>query len=164
MCEIAGRLAIGEQEIRRGAPADAVPPLERSGELARDCGAVAFAEQSRVWLSVARTHLGDVEFGMAGLAEALPKARELGDRFVEAEILRHRALARSVSEDPDWDAVAEDFEASIEIFEQLETRPALARALRAYGTALMKAGREREAGPVLARAMALTAELGLADS
>jgi tetratricopeptide (TPR) repeat protein len=162
MCEIAGTLKVGEQHVRRGSPAAAVPALERSAELARECGAVAFAAESRAWLSAARSYLGDLESGMAGLEQALPKARELGDRFGEAEILRHRALARSLADEPDWDAVAADFEASIELFERLETRPALARALRDYGAALGAAGREAEAGRTLGRAMALSAELGLA--
>jgi tetratricopeptide (TPR) repeat protein len=164
MCEIAGTLTVGEQQIRRGAPADAVPSLVRSGELARDCGAVAFAAQSHAWLSAARSYLGEVASGIAGLDEAVRKARELGDQFGEAEILRHRAIARSLVESPDWDAVAADFQASIEIFERLETRPALARGLRDYGTALAEAGRDVEAGRARARAMALSAELGLAAS
>jgi class 3 adenylate cyclase/tetratricopeptide (TPR) repeat protein len=161
MCEIAGSLAVGDQHFRRGEPAEARPPLERGDELARVCGEPLFETLSHARLSVVRSFLGEAEEGIAGLDEALMQARALGDPYSEGEIVHRRALARTLAAEPDWDAVWADFEASIEIFERLETKPALARALRDYASVLQRAGREAEAGGKLSRAMALSAELQL---
>ena len=45
----------------------------------------------------------------------------------------------------------------------METRPALSRALRVYGDALTRAGREDEGRAALERSHAIAAELGLRD-
>jgi len=161
MCEVAANFQMGDQYLRRGALDDAVPVLERSNELARQCGAIGFATVSGGWASAARGRLGETDAGLAGLDEALEQARALGDGFGEAGILDHRAVVRSQTPEPDWGAVVADFDASIELYERLETQPALARALRNYGAALERTGRVEEAGEKLARSMALFAELDL---
>ncbi|MBD0329968.1 MAG: AAA family ATPase [Thermoleophilia bacterium] len=162
MCEAAGTLFAGEHELRRGAAADAIPTLERSGRAARECNALGFAELSSAWLNAARSQLPDVSDGLAGLDDALHRAREVGDPLAEAELLRYRANVRLRQDPPDWDAAVRDFEAALEIVERLEARPYVARTLREYGLALQRAGRDAEAGVKLAQAMALSAEMGLA--
>ncbi len=164
ICEAVATSTVGEQRLRRGEPAEAIPVLERSGELARACGSASFDVLSAARLSAARSYLGEADAGVAGLDEALPKAQRLGDPYGEAEILHHRAIARSFAVDPRWEAVVADFEASVELFERLEAKPALARTLRDYATALQRGGRDIEAGEKLARAMALFAELNLAPA
>ena len=58
MCEVAANFQMGDQHLRRGALDDAVPVLERSNELARQCGAVGFATVYWSWETLAAGRLG----------------------------------------------------------------------------------------------------------
>ena len=89
------------------------------------------------------------------LDASLARAREMGDRLSEGEILRQRAIVRARTAAPDWDAVKADFEDAIAIFEQIETMPYIARALRDYGLTLEAGGRIGEGQEKLSRALKL---------
>jgi tetratricopeptide (TPR) repeat protein len=159
LCALAGSHTIGEGYLLRGAPADAIPPLERSSELAGYCNAGATAVLARARLTGARARVGIADGVVPRLGAALAEAAALGDAFGEAEILRERAAARALDADVDWAAVAADYEGAIARFESLGTRPSLARALEEYGVALEARGDAAGAREPLARAAALIAGL-----
>jgi tetratricopeptide (TPR) repeat protein len=87
----------------------------------------------------------------------------MGDRYGEAQTLwgRARTLARQPS--PDWKAALVDFDRAIELFEAMEARPSLARALHDRATVLRALGRKDEAVDADRRSDALARELGLKD-
>jgi predicted ATPase/class 3 adenylate cyclase len=158
-CLAVGSFHLGDQQLHVGATADAIRALERGEELATFCSMGDYANLSRIWLEAARTRLG-TGGGLAGFDAGVERARRRGDRFVEAHARRQRALACAASTDPDWSAVSTDFEASVDIFEALEARPALAKTLWEYGMILQTAG-FAESDERLARASALFEELGM---
>jgi hypothetical protein len=70
-------------------------------------------------------------------------------------------LAREVT--PDWTAALADLDRAIELFEAMETRPSLARALHDRALALRALGRGAEADEAEHRSRDLGRELGLKD-
>lgn len=148
-CAVVGHFLVGSEHFRSGRPEAAIEALERSTEIAQYCDLADVENLSRALLSAARSQLGRGEEALGELAVALARAREIGDRLGEGEILRHRAAVRARTTEPDWKAVDTDFRASIAVFEDLETRPYLARALRAYASALEAQGRMAEARELL---------------
>jgi tetratricopeptide (TPR) repeat protein len=101
--------------------------------------------------------LGQVAEGE--LDEALETAREVGNRFGAAGIQAKRAEARATM--GDLDGALADFDEAARHFELEGARPGLARILRSWGDALLKAGRAADARPILERSIALFTELGL---
>jgi tetratricopeptide (TPR) repeat protein len=114
-------------------------------------------------LGSVRAQLGDLPGGIAGWDQALASARAMNDRYGEAQTLwrRARSLAREVT--PDWTAALADLDRAIELFEAMETRPSLARALHDRALALRALGRGAEADEAERRSRALGRQLGLKD-
>jgi hypothetical protein len=112
-------------------------------------------------LGLARSQSGISGRSLAEIDDALAKAREIGDRLTEGEVLRARAVVLAADESPDWEAVQADFEASVSLFERLGTRPYLARALRDYGLALEAVGRVLDGKEKLEEAERLFTAMGV---
>jgi tetratricopeptide (TPR) repeat protein len=70
-------------------------------------------------------------------------------------------LAREAT--PDWTAALADFDRAVELFEAMETRPSLARALHDRAQALRALGRGEEAAEADRRSLDLGRQLGLRD-
>jgi tetratricopeptide (TPR) repeat protein len=136
-CALVGYFIMGDQQLRMGMPEEALRSLERSTEIAEFCNVADIENLSRAWLSAVRSQLGEEdEELLTRLDDSLANAREMGDKLGEGEIMRQRAIVRARMSDPDWQAIKTDFERAIEIFERIEARPYIARALRDYGITL----------------------------
>jgi class 3 adenylate cyclase/tetratricopeptide (TPR) repeat protein len=154
-CALVGYFIMGDQQLRLGLPEEALRSLERSTEIAEFCNVADIENLSRAWLSAVRSQLGDDQQVLPQIDDSLASAREMGDRLSEGEILRQRAIVRARLPQPDWVAVKGDFEAAIAIFEQIEARPYVARALRDYGITLQASGRIGEGHEKLRLALRL---------
>ncbi|MBA2370799.1 MAG: hypothetical protein H0V71_04035, partial [Chloroflexi bacterium] len=118
---------------------------------------------SQAGLASAIARLGDPAGGAAGWEASLAVARKVGDRFGEATILASRASTLARDGPAEWSGILADLETAIGVFEEIETRPALARVLRTHAIALTRAGRPEEGRATLSRSRAIGDELGLRD-
>ncbi len=114
-------------------------------------------------LGSVRARLGDMPAGVAGWNDALAGARGMSDRFGEAYTLWGRARTYAQEPAPDWTAVVNDLDKAIELFRAMETRPALARALRDRSHAKRALGRGTETSEDDRESQELSRELGLKD-
>ncbi|MEX0790830.1 MAG: adenylate/guanylate cyclase domain-containing protein [Actinomycetota bacterium] len=166
-CALVGYFIMGDQQMKLGLREQAQRSLESSIEIAEFCNVADIANLSQAWLSAVRVQLGEEQQVLPRLDASLARAREMGDRLSEGEILRQRAIVRARATAPDWDAVKADFEDSIALFEQIETLPYVARALRDYGLTLEAGGRIGEGQEKLSRALklfeSLRMNLGIVD-
>lgn len=162
-CLLVALYVEGEQHLERGNPEEAVGALQRSTDVARYCNMADFENLGRAMLSLARAQSGTGDQSLADIDASLEAARSRGDRLGEAEILRARGIARAGLESPEWPAVEADFQAAIELFERMKTRPYLARALRDYGLALESAGRLFDGRERLEEAARLFREMGISS-
>ena len=88
----------------------------------------------------------------------------MNDRYGEARVLWARGRTFALQSPPDWSAALADFENAVRLFEEMEARPALARALYDRAKSLRALGRTAEAVEVEQRALTLGRELGLKDA
>jgi predicted ATPase/class 3 adenylate cyclase len=154
-CALVGYFIMGDQQLRLGLPEDARRSLERSMQIAEFCNVADIENLSRAWLTAALSQLGDDDQALPGLDDSLARARDMGDRLGEGEILRQRAIARARKPVPDWDAIRADFDAALAIFEGIEALPYVARALRDYGITLQTGRHIGEGQQKLRRAFEL---------
>lgn len=161
-CAIPANYFLGDGRLRQDEPAAAKLPFERSIQLAAaDLGAGQISLLAQAGLASAARRLGDPA---ANAWDApLAAARDTGDRYGETAILFQRASALAKGEGADWPVVIADIERVIGVMEEIEARPALARALRIYAHALERSGREDEARAAAARSRELAKQLGLRD-
>jgi tetratricopeptide (TPR) repeat protein len=162
-CVVASNVMYGAASLAlEDAPA-AKGPLERGSELCLVTNMAPMRTLIQGLLASTRAQLGDLPRGIAGWDEALASARTMNDRFGEAQTLwgRGKTLARQA--EPDWSAALGDFDRAVELFEMMEARPSLARALRDSAHALRALGRAGEAVEAERRSGDLARELGLKD-
>ncbi|HSJ33845.1 MAG TPA: hypothetical protein VLB85_02215, partial [Acidimicrobiia bacterium] len=159
-CSLLANLLAGSQQLQMGEAESAVTHLERGGEMATYCQVgTDLLALGRAWLADARARLGTPS--MDEFDEALEAAREVHNPLNEGLILRHRATARLLVQEPDWEAALSDFESAIGIFEKTGARAHLAPALRDYGAALEVAGMVEDGEETLRRAHRLFEEMGI---
>ena len=84
-------------------------------------------------------------------------------QILEAQTLWGRARTFARQPSPDWTAALVDLDRAVELFEAMEARPSLARALHDRAQALRALGRADEATEVARRSDGLALELGLKD-
>ena len=163
-CAIPANYFLGDGRLRLGEAASARVRFERALQLsATELGSTHLSTLSQAGLASAIARLGDPAGGAAGWEASLAVARKVGDRFGEATILASRASTLARDRPAEWSGILADLEAAIGAFEDMETRPELARALRTYAKALTRAGREEDGHAALARSRAIADELGLRD-
>ncbi|HEX9363236.1 MAG TPA: hypothetical protein VGA47_05585 [Candidatus Dormibacteraeota bacterium] len=162
-CVVVSNVMYGAASLAlEDAPA-AKAPLERGSELSTVTNMAPMRTLIQGLLGSVRAQLGDLPGGIAGWDEALASARAMNDRFGEAQTLwrRGRTLAREAT--PDWTAALADLDRAVELFEAMETRPSLARALHDRAQALRALGRGDEAAEADRRSRDLARQLGLRD-
>src|SRR4029077_12561589 len=135
-CVVAANVMFGSATMAKDDASSAKLPLERGDELAMVTNMAPFRTLTKGLLASSYAQLGDLPVGVTGWNEALSAARAMNDRYGEARVLWARGRSFTLQSPPDWAAALADFEAAVRLFEEMETRPALARTLYDRGKAL----------------------------
>lgn len=160
-CALVARSVIGEQRILLGQPESAIAVLEESADLAAYCDmAPVRIEFTRALLDSARAQCAGTTALSDRLDAALELARQGGDRFGEAEVLRQRARERVRCKGPTESALG-DYAAAEAIFRALRARPDLAQTIEEHVEAARLAGRDQDAESLLAQGAELRASIVL---
>jgi tetratricopeptide (TPR) repeat protein len=162
-CVVASNVMYGSASLAQEDAPAAKGPLERGNELCLVTNMAPMRTLTQGMLGSVRAQLGDLPGGVAGWDEALAGARAMNDRFGEAQTLWARARSYVRQARPDWREALPDFDRAIALFEAMETRPSLARALRDRAQALRALGRADEAADAERRSSDLARQLGLKD-
>ena len=161
-----GRSAAVAFSIARLAMEDATAakgPLERGSDLCMVTNMASMRTLIQGLLGSVRAQLGDLPGGLVGWDQALAGAHAMGDRYGEALTLWGRARGVVRQPSPDWNSALVDLDRAAELFEAMEARPSLARALHDRAQVLSALGRADEAADVGRRSDNLARELGLKD-
>jgi len=162
-CVVASNVMYGAASLARDDAPSAKAPLERGSELCQITNMAPMRTLLHALLGSMRARLGDMPGGIAGWDEALAGALGMGDRYGEAQTLWGRGRSYLREEKPDLDAALADLNRAVELFEAMEARPALARALHDRSSALTALGRADEGDRDEQRSQQLGRELGLRD-
>jgi hypothetical protein len=162
-CVVAANTMAGMGHLARDDAPGAKAPLERGDELAEVSNMAPFRTMTQGMLGSVRAQLGDVPGGIAAWKFALERANATHDVGGEALTLWQRARVEASGTAPDYAAALADIDATVKLFEGMETRPALARALRLRAQILRALGRAAEADAADQRSKAIASELGLKD-
>jgi len=163
-CVVAANVMFGSATMAKDDASSAKLPLERGHELAMVTNMAPFRTLTQGLLASSYAQLGDLPTGVAGWNAALSGARAMNDRYGEARVLWARGRTFALQSPPDWTAALTDFDEAVRLFEAMEARPALARALYDRAKAMRAQGRTAEAEEVEQRALALGRELDLRDA
>jgi tetratricopeptide (TPR) repeat protein len=162
-CVVASSVLFGAARLALDDARTAKAPLERARELSLVTNMAPLRTAIQGLLGSVRARLGDMPGGVAGWNDALAGARAMSDRMGEALTLWGRARTYVREATPDWTAALRDLDKAVELFEAMEARPSLARALHDRGQALRALGRADEAADPDRRSQELSRELGLKD-
>ena len=162
-CAVPANVISGAAHLARNDVAGAKPPLERGEELAHVSAMGSFQTLAEGMLGSVNARLGNLPAATVGWNLALERAVSTEDRYGEATTLWQRAGARANVDPPDHASALADIERAVQLFEEMEARPSVARALRDQARILRALGRTADADTVDARSKTLAAELGLKD-
>ena len=162
-CVVASSVMYGAATLALNDAPSAKAPLERGNELCMVTNMAPMRTLIQGLLGSVRAQLGDLPGGVAGWDRSLASAREMHDRFGEAQTLwgRGRSVARQPK--PDWAAALSDLDRALALFEAMEARPSISRVLHDRAEVLRALGRTMEAETADGRSAALGRELGLKD-
>ncbi len=163
-CVVASNVMLGSATLANDDATSAKPPLERGDELCMVTNMAPFRTLTKGLLASTRAQLGDLPAGIVGWNEALESARAMQDRYGEARVLWARGRSYARQEPPEWNASLADLEQAKELFESMEARPSVARALLDRSKALRGLGRTSEAADAETQALQLGRQLGLKDA
>lgn len=163
-CVVVSSLMHGAAKLAREDALAAKVPLERGEELSMVTSMAPMRTLIQGFLGSVWAQLGDLPRGVAGWDQALANARAMSDRYGEAQTLWARARTRAHSATPDRPQAMADLDRSIELFEEMEAGPSLARALHDRAAALRGLGRADAAAADERRSRELAQQLGLKDA
>ena len=161
-CVVASNVMFGAAALAREDAPGAKVPLERGDELSLVTNMAAMRTLIHGLLGSTRALMGDLPGGVEGWDAALANARVMGDRYGEAQTLwgRGRTYART----KEWSTALPDLDRAVTLFEEMEARPSLARALHDRAEVLGGLDRAGESDADERRSRELARELGLRDS
>ncbi len=163
-CVVASNVMLGSATLANEDAMSAKPPLERGDELCMVTNMAPFRTLTKGLLASTRAQLGDLPAGVAGWNEALESARTMQDRYGEARVLWARGRSYARQETPQWKAALADLDRAKMLFESMEARPSVARAMLDRSKALRGLGRASEAADAENQALQLGRQLGLKDA
>jgi len=163
-CVVASNVMLGSATLANEDARSAKPPLERGEELCMVTNMAPFRTLTKGLLASTRAQLGDLPAGVVGWNEALENARAMQDRYGEARVLWARGRSYARQETPEWNAALADLDQATKLFESMEARPSVARALLDRSQALRGLGRASEAAEAEDQALQLGRQLGLKDA
>ena len=161
-CVVAANVMLGAASLAREDAHAAKAPLERGNELSLVTNMGGLRTLAQGMLGSTLALLGDMPGGVAGWNAALTGAREMGDRYGEAQTLWGRG--RTYAREKDWGTALPDVDRAVQLFEEMEAMPSLARALRDRALVLRGLGRDADAERDAKRSAELARELGLRDT
>jgi tetratricopeptide (TPR) repeat protein len=144
-CVVGSNLVLGESLMRQGEFAGAKIALDRSHDVAEVTNQRQFKPALTAMRRSAAAYMGDFNLSGRTFEEALGDAIAMNDLWAQANIPYLRAKAERAKPDPDWASMFADFESSASQLTEIGARPAKARVLREWGTALLQTG-DRDAG------------------
>jgi tetratricopeptide (TPR) repeat protein len=162
-CAVASNVFLGQSRLIQEDALGAKGPLERGLELSLVTSMAPMRTLAKGMLGTVRARLGDMPAGVAGWNDALTAARAGGDRFGEAVTLWGRGRTHARQSPPDWTAALGDLDAAVGLFEAMEARPSLARALRDRALVLRAVGRGGDGDEAERRSHEIAGEIGLKD-
>ena len=162
-CVVVSNIMFGAASLAQEDATAAKAPLERGKELCHLTGMAPMRTLLNALLGSTRARLGDIPGGVASWDEALDNARGMNDRYGEAQTLWGRGRTYALQAHPDWPAALADLDRATELFEGMEAKPSLARALHDRARVLHGMGRGTEADEAERRSTQLGRELGLKD-
>ena len=158
-CAVVSAWVLGDVLHRRGSYREAHDALELGLGLSSGISGGSFGPTLQATLRANAATMGDAGAAEGGWDEPLASARASSNHLGEASILWKRAETRASGER--WDEAIADYADAAAIFEEQGARPNLARVLRAWGAASLRAGRAGEAQATLQRSLELFEEMGL---
>lgn len=161
-CVVAANTMFGAASLARQDAPGARPPLERGSELSEVTNMAAMRTLIQGLLGSTRAALGDMPGGVEQWDSALDSARSMGDRYGEAQTRWGRG--RTYADRREWSTALPDLDAAVQLFEEMEARPSLARALHDRAKALSGLARKEDADRDERRSLELGRELGLKDA
>ena len=163
-CVVASSLMHGAAKLAGDDAPAARAPLERGEELSMVTNMAPMRTLIQGFLGAVWARLGDLPRGVAGWDQALAGARAMNDRYGEAQTLWARGRTRARQPGAEWSGALADLDRAIELFEAMEARPSLARALHDEADVLRALGRADEAADADRRSRELAHQLDLKDS
>jgi tetratricopeptide (TPR) repeat protein len=162
-CVVAANVIGGAANLALDDAAAAKGSLDRGYELCRIVDFAPLRTLTYALLGSARAQLGNEPGAVADWTDALASARAMNDRYGQAQTLWVRGRFQARRPDPDLPGALDDLDHAVELFEAMEARPALARALLDRGSVLRHLGRSRDGASDEHRAHELARDLGLRD-
>ncbi|HEV8470422.1 MAG TPA: hypothetical protein VGR46_12520 [Candidatus Limnocylindria bacterium] len=162
-CAVAANVFLGQGRLIQEDALGAKGPLERGLELSLVTYMAPMRTLAKGMLGSVRARLGDIPAGDAGWNDALAAAHAGGDRFGEAVTLWGRARTHVRQSTPDWAAALTDLDAAVVLFEVMDARPSVARALRDRAQVLRALGHTSEGDDAERRSRELANQIGLKD-
>lgn len=162
-CVIGSNLVLGDAYMQQGKFQQAQAAFERGNQVANAVQQHSFRPSITAFLRSNAASMGDYGPNARTFDEAIAEARENGDRWAEANVLWQRAETESKkpADESNVEQMLADYAAAVGGFQQMAARPFVARASRAWGSALRSVGRTDEGNEKLRRALALLDELGI---
>jgi tetratricopeptide (TPR) repeat protein len=162
-CSVAANVLLGQSRLILEDAPGARGPLERGLELSLVTYMAPMRTLAQGMLGSVKARMGDRPAADAGWSDALKAAHAAGDRFGEAVTLWGRARTHVREDAPDWAAALRDLDAAVTLFDAMEARPSLARALRDRAGVLRAIGRTSDAQEADRRSREIAGQIGLKD-
>ncbi|MEK6225883.1 MAG: hypothetical protein AABM40_06235 [Chloroflexota bacterium] len=162
-CSVAANVLLGQSRLILEDAPGARGPLERGLELSLVTYMAPMRTLAQGMLGSVRARMGDLPAADAGWSDALNAAHAAGDRFGEAVTLWGRARTHAREDAPEWNAALRDLDAAVDLFDAMEARPSLARALRDRAGVLRAIGRTADAEDADRRSREIARQIGLKD-
>lgn len=162
-CVVASNVMFGAASLAQNDAPGAKGPLERGSELCQVTNMAPMQNLLKGLLGSTRARLGDLPGGVVQWEASLASARGMGDRFGEAQTLWGRGRTNAHQANPNLESALADLDRAIELFEEMEARPSLARALHDRARVLRTLGRGADADRDELQSNELGRELGLRD-
>lgn len=162
-CVVASNMVHGSARLARDDAPAARTPLERGEQLAMVTNMAPMRTLIHGFLGSVWAQLGDLPRAALGWDRALADAREMNDRFGEAQTLWARARTRLREGPSESSEALADLDRAIELFEAMDARPSLARSLHDHAQALRGLGRLDDSARDESRSKELGRQLGLKD-
>jgi tetratricopeptide (TPR) repeat protein len=162
-CVVASNFLLGDAYMRQGQFAAAKIAFDRSDEISQVTQQRIFKPSIAAYLRSLGASMGEFDMHGHTFEEAIDEARDIGDKFGEANIIWKRAdtEAKKPAGTRDDAQMLTDFAAATDQFTDMGARPFVARVERDWGHELIALGRRDDGRAKLTAARDLMTQLGI---